>query len=347
MKYITGIKKKIRLRAKNINFVVQLRSFGLLADSYVRDAARYARASGTLTNATTGSLEANIVMDYHRVEKGLTLPHPRPWFGQSTIERLVQNCEMYVSRPDRDTSVISAALGALDSYGDYFVERSEPRPWWSALTATLTELRRVNGPELALTGGTETIGKQFDPASAHLRRSFAQIAIERSSVRNFSECLVDDVELARAVEVAQASPSVCNRQAARVRAVPRGTAANRVLSLQNGNSGFGQTASHVLIITCDLRAFLTAGERNQAYIDGGLFAMTLIYALEEQGIASCCLNWSTVSSQDAKLRRAAQIHDSEVVIMLIAIGYPTSEAVVTKSPKLPTHRVLIEAEIAN
>ncbi|MCZ4560899.1 hypothetical protein O4160_08590 [Rhodococcus sp. IEGM 1401] len=347
MKTITGIKKKIRLRAKNMDSIVRLRSIGLLADSYIHDAARYARASGTLAHASTGSLEANIVMDYHRVEKGLTLPHPRPWFGQLTIERLVQNCEIYVNRPDRDTSVMSAALGALESYREYFASLSESPLWWAALTAKMTDLRSANGSVLALTGGTEAVGMQFDSASAHHQRSFAQLAMERSSVRNFSERMIDDVDLTRAVAVAQTSPSVCNRQAARVRSVPRGAAANRILSLQNGNSGFGQTASRILIVTCDLNAFLTAGERNQAYIDGGLFAMTLIYALEEIGIASCCLNWSTVSSQDGKLRSAARIHDSEVVIMLVAIGYPSPHAVVTKSPKLPVRRVLIEAEVTN
>ena len=48
----------------------------------------------------------------------------------------------------------------------------------------------------------------------------------------------------------------------------------------------------LLIIAMDLKAFVPAHERYQHWIDGGMFSMSIIYALHSLGLSSCCLNWS-------------------------------------------------------
>ncbi|NMM88405.1 hypothetical protein B2J88_29325 [Rhodococcus sp. SRB_17] len=162
-------------------------------------------------------------------------------------------------------------------------------------------------------------------------------------MRNFSDELVDRARLEHAIVIAQKTPSVCNRQSSRVRIYPRGVAADSVLALQNGNRGFGHTASHVLVVTSDLTAFVSAGERNQPFVDGGMFAMSLVYALQDQGISSCCLNWSTVKAQDAKIRRLLSIEDDEAVVMLIAVGFAADNAKATISRKRLLSRVILES----
>src|SRR3546814_1994141 len=67
---------------------------------------------------------------------------------------------------------------------------------------------------------------------------------------------------------------------------------DRALSLQNGNRGFGHEIPCLLILCTDLSAFDTAGERYQHWIDGGMFSMSLVWALHALGYSSCCLNWS-------------------------------------------------------
>ncbi|NKW01242.1 hypothetical protein GS922_07610 [Rhodococcus hoagii] len=97
----------------------------------------------------------------------------------------------------------------------------------------------------------------------------------------------------------------------------------------------------------DLRSFLTSGERNQVFIDGGLFSMNLVHGLLARGVGTCCLNWSVDAPQDAKLRRALNLPPHEVVIMMIALGYPEIAARVTHSPKIATERVLMKASDGN
>ncbi|MBM4515639.1 hypothetical protein GS432_01350 [Rhodococcus hoagii] len=61
---------------------------------------------------------------------------------------------------------------------------------------------------------------------------------------------------------------------------------------------------------------------DQVFIDGGLFSMNLVHGLLARGVGTCCLNWSVDAPQDAKLRRALNLPPHEVVIMMIALGYP-------------------------
>ncbi|WP_272818753.1 nitroreductase family protein [Prescottella equi] len=190
-------------------------------------------------------------------------------------------------------------------------------------------------------GGTEPAFDRDTCQAGTQEHLFEAIARSRSSVRNFGPGIVDVSIIEACVRIAQTSPSVCNRQSARVRSYARGEGADAVLALQNGNRGFGATASHVLLVTSDLTAFLTPGERNQAFIDGGMFAMTLVYALHDRGVDSCCLNWSTVRSQDRKLRALLGLPEEEVVMMMIAIGFASENSSVTKSPQRDVNRVYL------
>ena len=89
---------------------------------------------------------------------------------------------------------------------------------------------------------------------------------------------------------------------------------------QNGNAGFGDDADKVLIVTVELKDFRGPKERNQAYIDGGLFSMSLIYAMHSLGIGTCALNLSLNHKDELELLREAEIPHSEIAIMMIAIG---------------------------
>ncbi|PTR23464.1 nitroreductase [Rhodococcus sp. OK519] len=319
----------------------RVRTEWLLLTSYHYDAQRFRRNSGVVSRSRAEVLEANIVMDYHRVEKGLTLPEPRAWFGQETVERLVANCRQYAASPDHDPRTVTAAVGALLQYEEAFDDVGPTPQWWAGLGDIVSEFKARIDPDRHVLGGTEPA---FDRVARHIDsqgHQFEAIARSRSSVRNFGPETVDNATIHACVGTAQTSPSVCNRQAARVRSYPRGEAATAVLALQNGNRGFGNTASHVLLVTADLTAFLTPGERNQAYIDGGMFAMTLVYALHDSGVDSCCLNWSTVRSQDRKLRKLLNLPEEEVVMMMIAIGFASERSSVTKSPQRAVNRVYL------
>ena len=285
-------------------------------------------------------LEALLFLNYHVIEKSLALPEPPELFGTSALESVLDLLDQWVeSIGDRDAVVFQGAIEALGVYRDRVGGRLAKE--WPALSGRLDRLLAASSEA---TPGTERGGTLTMTSSAFRSAvetiDFATLAAMRHSVRNFADRAVPDDVIAEAVRVAQLSPSACNRQAWRVHVYTAPEARAEVLRVQNGNSGFGHLAARILALTVDMRSFVASSERHQAYIDGGMFAMSLVYALEAQGIVSCCLNLSTYCFQDAAVHRVCRIPASEALIMMLAIGYPPEQFRVARSARLPTGSVI-------
>lgn len=251
---------------------------------------------------TPTALEALTIKDYHRIEKGLSLPIPKRPFGTAVSQRLDAALPMLLPGTDIEQS----ARTARDA------------------------LRRWNDDGV--------IDDEVSPLVDHTPSSFAYGDVERfftsrHSVREFDpERPVSQEDLLLATSLAGRSPSVCNRQATRVRFAVNDVSKNTLLSFQNGNSGFGFIPV-VALITSDVRLFTGADERNQAWIDGGIFAQSLVLALHGLGLASCMLNMSLSNSAADSLRTAMSIGAHELLITQVAIGYPSRVHRRARSPR--------------
>jgi len=293
------------------------------AQEYARDGLRYLTHSATRVPRRLTSLRALVIMDTHRIEKGLAVPRPKPWFGRSIVGRLTRNVALY-QQFGGDLDSVQSALATLNEYLDQNRAGASTEPAWvPELRADVAAVRAAAAGVVANAlesscGGTVTISREAVRHGG--MRCPPGFFSTRHSIRDFAPEPVTWQELSAAVTTAQSTPSVCNRQSWRVHAFARGPAADAVLGCQNGNSGFGHTASHILLITGDLRTFVYLGERNQVWIDGGMFAMSLVYAFHAAGLGTCCLNWSVEHGADRRLREAIEIPEWEVVIMMLAVG---------------------------
>ena len=81
-------------------------------------------------------------------------------------------------------------------------------------------------------------------------------------------------------------------------------------------------------------------ERNQPWIDGGLFSMLLSLGLLSKGVGSCMLNWCVNPDKDTKIREILPIKKSEIIIMYMAVGHSQNSYVVANSPRRPISEVL-------
>ena len=110
---------------------------------------------------------------------------------------------------------------------------------------------------------------------------------------------------------------------------------------QNGNRGFGHEFDKILIVTSDLRMQQKGRELFQAFIDGGMYAESILNSLFFYGIGSVPLSASLTPTQDKTVRKEIGIEDAEVLILIIGIGnYPKEEFLTTRSERKP-----IEIEI--
>lgn len=292
------------------------------------DSRRFLKHSGAAKRHGDLAVEwARITRDYHRLEKGLALPSPRRGFGADVVTRLLRLVTTY-RRRFGDGNVIDIASGAMYEHARFNGIDPDKHP---TLAEVFAAARSVD------TGGTYEVTRQEIHAAA--RMDLSDFFARRHSVRHFDPAPVDLTLIRRAVEMAQKAPSVCNRQSGRVHVLMSEARKTRALKYQNGNRGF-ELIPIVLVITSDLRCFLEPSERYQAWIDGGLFAMSLDYALHSLGLGACMLNWSVDASTDAAMRMANAIPEHESIIMMMAVGHLPERFRVAQSPRRPIEEIL-------
>jgi nitroreductase len=309
-----------------------------LSFDYYYDLQRFFQFSATNNPYTTKTmLQGRIIAHYHVIEKGLSLKTPRPGFGANIVNNLLLLLKHYEENYGLD-EVTEVAINVLYSYYKFNLSHNYDNEQLYQKIIQIKHEKSLNNEYLS-EGGTIEIKK------AHIHKSalinFQDFVNSRHSIRNFANGDVDIKFIKEAVSIAIKTPSVCNRQTWKVHVYSHQEIKNKILSHQNGNRGFGQYADKVLIITSDLNYFTGSSERNQCFVDGGLFAMSLIYALHSLGLGSCCLNWCVSHQTDKLLRKDAGIKESETVIMMLAVGNLPDELSVAKSARKAVEEVLV------
>lgn len=306
-------KLKTILPPSTLKLMRQFRLRRKIVASKNLDGKRYYVHSRSLDEATQLKLKAAIVANYHVLEKGLAMPERKAVFGESVAKALVQKLRDWKIRGYDDNVQIRAANSVLSEYVDATGGVS------SKTSVSMRELHDLQLDVNDNSGGTRQVNKED-----FLRKSqgnFAQLAEVRRSVRDYSETEVPAEIIQKVVELAQNSPSVCNRQACSVFWTTDSKEIDFVLGFQNGNRGFGHLAKGLFIVTSNLNVFQGEHERNQAWVDGGLFSMSLLYSLSFFGLGACPLNWCVDGDRDSKLRASVNVPDSHEIIMLISFGF--------------------------
>lgn len=145
------------------------------------------------------------------------------------------------------------------------------------------------------------------------------IANQRKSARYFGEGTVSKELVRNAVKIAQTAPSACNRQPIRIYACLNEEVIKQVMSIHRGVAGFGRPGV-IFAITGDLRLYQNELERDTVFVDGGLFAMNLLYALDSFGMVSCPAIWGSEPDNDRKMASLLGIPLNEVIVLLVFSG---------------------------
>lgn len=281
-----------------------------------------------------------IIADYHKIEKALAFSNPRTGFGKVVLIRLIEHADFYVHQYGADETILAAA-DVLLSYQE-FHDSKQAAPAVAGLPEKASQWKERGqdaSVENCRTGGV--IECTREQIHARGKMDLSQFFFSRHSIRQYAPEEIDPACVDEAVRMAQRTPSVCNRQSPKVYVYLDPKERQQVIQCQKGNAGFGDQATGVLVVTADTRAYFSVGERYQPWIDGGMFAMSLVYALHSLGIGSCCLNWSVEKAADRNLRKVTNIPDSECVIMMISIGHLPDKFVVAQSHRKPLDKVRI------
>ncbi|WP_396668820.1 nitroreductase family protein [Microbacterium sp. R86528] len=162
--------------------------------------------------------------------------------------------------------------------------------------------------------------------------SFRDVASRRVSIREFSDAPVSYDDVREAIGIASLAPSACNRQSARVHLVTDPQIIDSILRIQAGLGGYPRPPM-LILITGDASSYVEATERNQPYVDGALFAMSLIYALEDEGLGTCALTAMLWRKHEKAVRDLLLVPPSECFVTFIAVGRVSQGATVPLSKR--------------
>ena len=307
----------------------KLRAYYLIITAYLYDIRRYMKYSNSLNKLSNeNKVKGLLTMTYHVIEKGLTMPETRLGFGAKPLNTLIDLCELYIHRNYNCSEMeFTHSIMILNEYVDFHRQHN-----YNLEQILLDKIQSLSIKVDIFQKSEQLIFRKSDFIK-YKHADFKQFCESRYTVRNYSSKDIPIDILQDCVNLAQKSPSACNRQPNRIYIIKNKEIIKQALSLQNGNRGFGDLANALVVFTSDVSVFQSAFERNESYLNSGMFAMTFAYALHYYEIGSCALNWSVSKDRDGKMRRLLNVPEREVITLVMSCGYLPDEFNVAKSPR--------------
>lgn len=320
------IKKILYLYEKNI-FI-----------SYMKDAVKYKKYQYNNPKMNSiNSHEAKILRQAHMLEKGMALSSPRRLFGVEKAKELIEMIHRFqlAGYSVEKNEVVIDAIGVLYAYVNFHEKKGDDIHEIKEKLLKFSKFYNEKGVY-----GTLHITKEELNKCIH--SEFLEFFKSRHSVRQFADKDIDVNDIKKIVELAMHAPSACNRQSCKVYYYDNKLLNASIAKIVGGNTGFEKDAKGYLVVTSDISSFYDSAERNQTYVDGGIFALALIEACHYYGMASCIIqNGENYEREKAIRLLLKNIPLNEKVILFIAIGYYRDEFEYAVSNRKAVKDVLI------
>jgi nitroreductase len=288
--------------------------YEILAD-FMYDLRSYLKYNGFQKNNDLRAVEGRMIAHYHVLEKGFSFPSVKPCFALGVVGDLLNLVAIYQKDGDTSNPMYQAVIDSLTKY-DELNRHLDCYP-----KALAVRIGSICGERSSLESGG-SIAFTRSEFFKYSSEPFDKLALSRYSVRDFSDEPVNIDTVYACIEVARKTPSVCNRQAALCYVFTDPEEIKSCLALQQGNRGFGEKIKCLIAVAYDIRLFEGNRERNQGFVDGGMFSMSLLYALHWGNLGAVPLNWSYSGAQNRSLEETGLIKQHHRVVMFIGIGIP-------------------------
>lgn len=303
---------------KSIFLSIKIRLELFLAFLY--DFKCYVASSYKTTRNRKDAMAVPILLTMHQLEKGMSMKLTPREFGGDKAIWLVNALKEYIIESDYDQEIFIAAINILGEYikDPWSVKDKSKR---NVIENFIIENKAYVKDNFA---GVKIIEepKEFD------KKAIVDFFQSRSSVREYSEKSVTIEEIRRAVDFAKVTPSACNRQSCRVHYYNDPGTMKLLIENQLGDQGWCNNAKGIIVVTSDQSYFGGCYERSQALIDGGLYAMNLVYGLHYHHIASCFKMFVREIKREMEFKKIANIPSCEIPIVLILVGHYKASAIV-------------------
>lgn len=306
--------------------------YGLFSERFRREAqavllARRQHASGS---SESYARVARLRRGVHRLEKGLSMPNPKPVFARDYIGGVVSDYvgELGAARMDADSLRWCREVLEL-----FFRRVTTPDAEIDGARALFSAAPSGAKGVAAGAGSSVPYARRDAVASSVGYEEFFALCRRRRSVRQFLPRAVDRALVDRAILAALQAPSACNRQPFEFRCYDEAGRRSRLATLPPGASGFSADVPLVVAVIGDVSAYAEERDRHLIYIDGSLAAMQFMLALETLGLSSCSVNWPDIAEKDEELARELALPPYQRCVMFIMVGHADPDGMIPFSQK--------------
>lgn len=333
--------KKILKRtipSKTVNKLQRKKAYRCIRKAGKVESHRFANNYASSTSSSIVQIESRLIFFVHQIEKGFSFDTYQYGRGRYALTQISSLLTQLIAT-DSEWSTNPVYQEAILALGEYLRRHVRAGHDASFMTDIFAENIR-NEIESSSHHEYPSIEISHNSKKDNATASFAELVERRHAIRSYSDTPVTKQDLEPVIELALRTPSVCNRQSVRVRVFTDKDTITRALKMQGGFGGYA-TPPALILVTSDLQAFMNINERNEGYVDGGLFAMSLLYALEAYDYAACPLNTMFNAGTEETTRKLLKIPNNEIFIMYIAVGHFCDTSRICLSRRFNLNHVLL------
>ncbi|MGM0934484.1 MAG: nitroreductase family protein [Bacteroidota bacterium] len=302
--------------------------------NFISDYHLFEEHSTIQNKDTLSKKETHIILNYHSLEKGFLHDNLKLRFGKIKVIELLELLKDQEVNRHINRSQFKAACLVLKQYFEKHKEMNcDISDYFSEDDYLFVKNNSIGELKPIVENTSKTYFENNDS-------KFSDFSFSRKSVRHYTGDIIPTTVIQDVIGIARNSPSVCNRQGSRVYLVEDKKKIHKLLEVQGGLAGFFDNINQVLVVTGDRNSYYTIGERNQLFVDGGLFLMNLLYSLHFHKIAACPAHWCYPDSVDEQVRNLIGMKKSEKIICLVTIGIPPEKFNVTLSLRRDAEELL-------
>jgi nitroreductase len=293
---------------------------------------RFSAFSKGIQASAVGSPAAIFIFrrNIHRLEKGLSRQDIKPCFAEAYILETVKSMRNPILYEHQNIETLIWGKCVLD---EYFSQVNHTQ----VVREAFREYSHLSVPNRA-------DGKSPQPLKNKKLHScsyddFYKVCQSRKSVRDYKPEKVRHSDIQKAIAAAIFSPSACNRQTFKFLFFDDQKLVSKITKIPGGVKGY--TIPNLIVIMADYAGFTDKKDFNTPLIDASLASMSLLLALESLGISSVCINWPAVNENERQVRKLIHIKETEFIVMLVGLGYPSEHAKVPFSSKRSIQSMLL------
>lgn len=270
-------------------------------------------ATGRMNN-NSRKLETDLTITAHALEKGMAIGKVRIGFGKKKAYSLIKGLDKYSQLKGYKKEFIIEVSSIINKY---ILFNKEQGADMKDIQVEFEKFCTSHYIELINQGGILTKSKQ--ETNNQLCSDFREFSQSRFSIRDFSEQPISMEAINKALQLCERTPSACNRQNYRIHIFTNKEQRQKLFDMQLGCNGFSDDMQCAILICGDMLGYKYY-EHSLLYVDGGLYAMNLLYALHREGLATIPLTVAHKNGYLNRIKKAIGIPDNEIPILLIGVG---------------------------